>query len=177
MNKALKIINRLESTTSDQKSDVRVSKNEEIIIFVTKENQLLIQLIHFMLLIGPILILIYQKNNQSLIEQIILILSSIIILLSYIKGSFQTDNRIEINIKTGEVEINRKSFFGKLFRKNKIVKTTKSNEIIKEDIPLSFRLDKRLTLLNNKEKIPLIDFRNNSTFDQIYLALNLLVKS
>ena len=86
--KALKIIKRLEKITSSDKSNFQVVRKEGKIIFEKNENQVLIQIIHLILFIGPWAVVYFQENEQILITKVILIISSLIILLSYYKGSF-----------------------------------------------------------------------------------------
>jgi len=74
------------------------------------------------------------------------------------------------------MKINRNGFFGKSILKDKVIRIQKSNEIIKEDVPFSDSLDKRITLKNNGTKIPLFDLKYDSDFDQIFLSLKLLAK-
>ena len=176
LKKALKIVKRLEEITSTNKSNIEICIRGKKIFYVNKENHLLIQIIHLVLIISPLILIYFQGNKLNSITIIILIICSIIILISYLKGSFQTNNKIEIDISKGEIKINRKGFFGKPILKDKVVKTEKSNEILKEDIPFSDSLDKRITLENNGIKIPLFDLKNDSAFDQIFLSLKLLTK-
>ena len=176
MKKALKIVKRLEETTSNNKSNIEIAKRGEKIIYANKENHLLIRLIHIVLIITPLILIYFQKNELNLFVIIIFILCSIISLLSYLKGSFQTNNKIEIDLAKGEMIINRNGFFGKSILKDMVVKTQKSNEILEEDIPFSDSLDKRITLKNNEAIIPLFDLKYDSDFDQIFLSLELLAK-
>jgi len=176
LKKALKIIKRLEEITSNNKSNIEIAKRGEKIIYENKENHILIQIIHLVLIIPPLILVYFQKNELNLFTIIILIICSILGLLSYLKGSFQTNNKIEIDLCKGEIKINRKGFFGKSILKDKVVKTEKTNEILKEDIPFSDSLDKRITLKNNDTKIPLFDLKCDSDFDQIFLSLKLLAK-
>ena len=176
MQKALKIVKRLEEITSTNKSNIEIAKRGEKVIYAKKENHLLIQIIHLALITSPLILIYFQKNKLNSFTIIILIICSIISFLSYLKGSFQTNNTIEIDLSKGEMKINRKGFFGKSILKDKVIKTEKNNEILEEDIPFSDSLDKRITLRKNGTKIPLLDLKDDSVFDQIFLSLKLLAR-
>jgi len=172
----LKIVKRLEEITSNNKSNIEIVKRGDKIIYANKENHFLIQIIHLVLIILPLILAYFQRDTLNLFTIIVLSICSIISFLSYLKGSFQTNNEIEIDLSKGEIKINSKGFLGKTILKDKVVKTEKSNEILKEDIPFYDSLDKRITLKNNDTKIPLFELKYDSDFDQILLSLKLLTK-
>lgn len=176
LKKALKIISRLEKTTANSKSNILIAKSGEKIIYANKENHFLIQIIHLAVIVTPLIIVCFQRNELNLFACSVLIFCSTISFFSYVKGSFQTKSNIEINIANGEIRINRIGFFGKPILKDKVIKTETSNELLKENIPFSDTLEKRLTLKNKDNKIPVFDLRNDSDFNQIHLSLKLLVK-
>lgn len=176
MKKALKIINDLEKITSRGESRIRIVNKEGNITLEKKGNQVLLQIFHLLFFIGIWIVVYFQRFELNLIVSSILIFCSITTVLSYFKGAYQTDNRIEINLNLGEIKIKRKSFFGKLTRADRIIKTQKGNKIIKKNVPLSDSFDIRLIFENTNERIALLDLREDSNLDRIFLSLNLLVK-
>lgn len=176
MKKALKIIDRLAKDSVMHTSQINVIKNEGKVIFETKENQVTNQIYYLTFFILPLVSIYFFRNFTDLFYAVVMIFCSIGILHSYFQGSFQTDNRIEIDLKKEEIHINRKTAFGSFTKKNKVFKTQKRNEVIKEDISFSDSIDIRLLLQIDEDRIPLIDLKNDSISDQVFLSLNLLVK-
>lgn len=171
----MKIFNRLEEAPS-KISKIEITKKDGKLIYATKENHLLILIVYLILIFMPLIVVWSLKSELNLIVISTLIICSFICLFSYIKGSFQTNNVIEISIENEEIHIKRNGFFGKLILKEKIIKSEKDNELLLEKIPLSSSLDKRITLKTNGNKIPLFDLECDTNFDQIFLSLQLLVK-
>jgi hypothetical protein len=177
LKKALKIIDRLEESTSLNKSTVEVYKNANRIVYASKINHFLILLISIVLITAPFYLIYSLKNEIGFIRISILVICSLIITLGYFKGTFQTYNDVEVEIGKRRIFVKRKGWLGKLILKDRIVHKLRSNEIIEETIPFTFSFQTRITLKNEGVKIPLFDIgKYDSSFDDILLSLRLLVK-
>ncbi len=176
MKKALKIIDRLAKNSFKHTSPINVNQKDGKVTFETKENQVSTQIYSITFFLLPLVYIYFFRNFVDLFAVTTLVLLSGVFVFSYIRGSFQTDNRIIIDLNKEEIRINRKSSLGKLTRKNRVLKTQKKNKVLKEEILFSDSLDIRLTLQIDEEKIPLLDLKNDTISDQVLLSLNLLAK-
>lgn len=176
MKKALKIIKRLEASNLNHKFDVKIVNSDKMVIYKSKENQILLQTIHLMLAIAPMILIYLGRQQMGLIAVLLFVTMSLIGFVAYFMGPFQTNNKVVVDLVKGEITVIRKGFFGHFKPKNKFVKIQACNEIVKQNIPFWKGLEKRITLKCDETKVPLFDLKQDSQFDQIVLSLKLLVK-